>query len=167
MKRNIIGILAIVFIFLSIVGILMNRHFNNVRSSEAQQNAYFSNTEYYIKGRMLSKEFLYDYGSEYKRVFLIKMRVDSISFRKTSSENKDSLFSCVYSPNDSILYFVSDYYALKNGKDDNPKDSLPQIIISSKKRTVEFSTGLEKGLRIYGYQYPQLIAEETPETILL
>lgn len=116
---------------------------------------------------MLSMEFLYDYGSEYKRVFLIKMKVDSISFRNNLSENKDSLFSCVYSPNDSILYFVSDYSALKNGADDNLNDSLLKIIISSKKRTVEFSTGLEKGLRIYGYQYPQLKAEETPETILL
>lgn len=166
MKRNIWTIIIVLAIFLSLVILLMTEHVKDVRSSVKQQEIYYSNVYYQVKGKMLNKELLVEYGSESKKVYLIEMSVDSIVLKKTLNADKDSLFFGVYSPADKKLYYISDFQPYPS-KVNNGSDDMQNIIISSKNRSIMYSNGTCERIMIYGRQYEQLLNKITSETIIL
>lgn len=165
MNRNILLVAIVVAVFLSLVGWYWHKNYVLYHDSTMRVQKYLDSKSFYISGKMLTKTWLYNYGSEYKDVYLIQMSVDTISLIDNSvgsKQSSDSLFWGILNPMDSTVFFVSEYR-----KDINHEDSFPEIKVSSKTFHVEFSNGYRHPMRVHGYEFPELLSNESSVTIRL
>lgn len=165
MKRNILLVAIVMAVFLSLVGWYWHKNYVLYHDSTMRVQKYLDSRQFYVSGKMLTKTWLYNYGSEYKDVYLIKMSVDTINLindNVISKHSNDSLFWGIFNPKDSTVFFVSEYR-----KDINYEDSLPEIRVSSKTFHVEFSNGYRHSMRVHGYEFPELCSNESAATIRL
>ena len=107
MNRNILLVAIVVAVFLSLVGWYWHKNYVLYHDSTMRVQKYLDSKSFYISGRMLTKTWLYNYGSEYKDVYLIQMSVDTISLIDNSvgsKQSSDSLFWGILNPMDSTVF---------------------------------------------------------------
>ena len=124
MKKSHIIFALIAF---SLAGILMfTLSISNLRKTNKQINdifdTYYSHVDYILKGQVISKKLLYDYGSHYKDAYILTVQV----------------------------YIISPIYSYKTFQPYGDNEELPRISVltSIRDRTVKFSDGLELGMII-------------------
>lgn len=110
-------------------------------------DTYHANSEFYLSGRVVSKDLLYDYGTMYRDVYVLEIDVDSFEIYKNDLRI-GMPFLGVYDSICNKAYIQSPLYnELTYSKYEND-DSLPTVKINSADRVIHFSDGLQLGMLV-------------------
>lgn len=149
----VVSIIAILFMYsLSFLSLKKNNQISRDLFDD-----YYSHVDYSLKGKIISKELIFDYGSKYKDLYLLTIRVDSFNVIKNDLSVGDP-FLGIYDKSSNTAYVPSPIYSYDDC------DSLPNIEISTQTKRVKFSNGIELGLSI-SQGLPQLDEKESPTTV--
>lgn len=151
MKKSHIIFALIAF---SLAGILMfTLSISNLRKTNKQINdifdTYYSHVDYILKGQVISKKLLYDYGSHYKDAYILTVQVDSMEIMKNELSDDERFFG-IYDSELKRAYIISPIYSYRTFQPYGDNEELPRISVltSTRDRTVKFSDGLELGMII-------------------
>ncbi len=110
-------------------------------------DTYHANSDFYLSGRVVSKDLLYDYGTMYRDVYVLEIDVDSFEIYKNDLRI-GMPFLGVYDSICNKAYIQSPLYnELTYSKYEND-DSLPTVKINSIDRVIHFSDGLQLGMLV-------------------
>lgn len=110
-------------------------------------DTYHANSDFYLSGRVVSKDLLYDYGTMYRDVYVLEIDVDSFEIYKNDLRI-GMPFLGVYDSICNKAYIQSPLYnELTYSKYEND-DSLPTVKINSTDRVIHFSDGLQLGMLV-------------------
>ena len=110
-------------------------------------DTYHANSDFYLSGRVVSKDLLYDYGTMYRDVYVLEIDVDSFEIYKNDLMI-GMPFLGVYDSICNKAYIQSPLYnELTYSKYEND-DSLPTVKINSTDRVIHFSDGLQLGMLV-------------------
>ena len=162
------GTYIIVTLAFSIMGMLLwaygcHRQISDNNEIRRIFDTYHANSEFYLSGRVVSKDLLYDYGTMYRDIYVLEIDVDSFEIYK--NDLKIGMpFLGVYDSICNKAYIQSPLYnKLTYSKYEND-DSLPTVKINSTDRVIHFSDGLQLGMLVVE-KSDALSAKENRNTI--
>lgn len=142
----------IVTLAFSILGMLLGAYGCHRQISDNNEirrifDTYHANSDFYLSGRVVSKDLLYDYGTMYRDVYVLEIDVDSFEIYKNDLRI-GMPFLGVYDSICNKAYIQSPLYnELTYSKYEND-DSLPTVKINSTDRVIHFSDGLQLGMLV-------------------
>ena len=162
------GTYIIAVVAFSILGMLLwgygcLRQISNNNDIRRIFDTYYTNSEYYLSGQIVSKELLYDYGTMYRNVYLLEIDVDSFDVLRNNIK-LDMPFLGVYDSIRHKAYIQSPIYNGESYKEYKEGDILPTVRINSVDGAIHFSSGLKFGLLVVE-KSDALSAKENRNTI--
>lgn len=142
----------IVTLAFSILGMLLGAYGCHRQISDNNEirrifDTYHANSDFYLSGRVVSKDLLYDYDTMYRDVYVLEIDVDSFEIYKNDLRI-GMPFLGVYDSICNKAYIQSPLYnELTYSKYEND-DSLPTVKINSTDRVIHFSDGLQLGMLV-------------------